>query len=170
MLFRIRFCIVWITVIMGFLFVVVGCKMTGMDNTHERGSGSTDTLVIAPVTSHPDPLDGTQWELIAFEERGSMLSIPVEPQPVIEFDGGTLRLVTGCNDPGGHYVIEDDKIMVTFSRVTTMDCTDVLGVDVMAVESVFSTAMPTFESYAIEENMLHIFYPDGELLFRRESN
>jgi heat shock protein HslJ len=109
-------------------------------------------------------------ELMAFEDQDSMLSIPVESQPVIEFDGGALSLLTGCNDPGCHYVVEDNKIAITFSRVTTMDCTDTLGTDAMIIESAFSTVMPTFESYTIEENRLHIFYPDGELLFRRASN
>ncbi|MDY7079558.1 MAG: hypothetical protein SXV54_21855 [Chloroflexota bacterium] len=35
------------------------------------------------------------------------------------------------------------------------------------VEEAFPTAMPTFESYAIEDGQLRICFADGEILFRR---
>lgn len=132
-----------------------------------REAGSTDTVVIAPVASQPDPLDGTRWEVVAIEDRDSVVSIPAEQQLVIEFDKGTLRIVTGCNDPGGHYVVEDNKITITFFRATTMDCTDSISTEVMAIESVLSAVIPTFESYTIAGDELHIFYAAGELQFRR---
>lgn len=155
-----RFQAVSIGIVVGCLLLVLGC----------RGSGSTDTVMVVPVASHPDPLDGTRWKVVAMEDRNNTVNIPADSQLVIEFDKGTLRVVTGCNNPGGHYVLEDSKISITFFRATTMDCTDSIGTDIMAIESVFNSAIPTFESFVIDGDELHIFYADGELQFRRVSD
>jgi heat shock protein HslJ len=155
----------WIFVAVSFLVLGTACNSTG--TAGENGSSSTEPMVIAPVTSDPDPLTGTSWELVDFEDQNSLVDIPVEPTPFIKFEKGTLNLITGCNDPGGHYLLEDNQITISFTRVTTMDCTDTLGSDVMTMESAFSSALSSFETYAIDADKLYIFYADGELLFHR---
>ena len=115
----------------------------------------------------PDPLDGTRWELIAFESKESNPHIPEQPLFFVQFQAGELSLQGGCNSIGGHYVLENGHITMTFVIRTEMDCS-YLGPEVNDVEEAFSTAMITFDSYTLEEDkQLRIRYYDGELLFRR---
>ena len=146
----------------GFLFSAVGC-------TTEGGVGMTPThTYIVPVTSEPDPLDGTRWELMAFESEAGTPAIPEQPMLFIAFNRGELSLQGGCNAVSGHYQIENNRITITFVETTMVDCSDLLP-GINEIEDAFVNAMPTFESYTIEDNWLRIRYVDGELLFRRAS-
>ncbi len=146
----------------GFLCLTVGCTTGGdteMTPTH---------TYIVPVTSEPDPLDGTFWELATFENEARTPSIPEQSGLFIAFNRGELILQGGCNTVSGHYQIENNRITITFVEATLVDCPDsMLGIN--EIEEAFSNAMPTFESYMIEGDQLRIRYADGELLFRRVS-
>jgi heat shock protein HslJ len=120
-------------------------------------------LVIAPVTSQPDPLDGTRWLLVAFGSQQQAPAIPEEPSPLVEFETGIVSLDAGCNEVYGYYVLEKDQITVTFIEGTQVDCSDHLP-GVNEVEQAFLEAMPTFGSYALEDDWLRIHYAGGELL------
>lgn len=146
----------------GFLCLTVGC-------TTEGGTGTTPThTYIVPVTSEPDPLDDTRWELVAFESEARTPAVPEQPRLFIAFNRGELSLQGGCNAVNGHYRIENNRITITFVEATRVDCSDSMP-GINEVEDAFSNAMPTFESYMIEGNQLRIRYVDGELLFRRVS-
>lgn len=81
----------------GFLCLTVGCTTGG-------GTGATPThTYIVPVTSEPDPLNGTRWELVAFESEARTPSIPEQPRLFIAFNIGELSLQGGCNVVSGHY-------------------------------------------------------------------
>jgi heat shock protein HslJ len=150
------------TVVAGFLCLTVGC-------TTEGGTGITPThTYIMPATSEPDPLDGTRWELVAFESEARTPSIPEQPRLIIAFNGGELILQGGCNTVSGHYRIENNRITITFVEATQVDCSDSIP-GINEIEDAFSNAMPTFESYTIDGDELRIHYADGELLFRRVS-
>lgn len=150
----------------GFLCLTVGCTTASLpDGTLEGGAGTTPTIV-APVTSEPDPLDGTRWELVAFESEERTPSIPEQPRLFVKFQKGALSLRGGCNSVGGHYVLENNHITITFTKRTEVDCSDRYP-GINEVEYAFSTAMPTFESYTIADDWLRIRYVDGELLLRR---
>ena len=56
----------------------------------------TQTYIV-PVTSEPDPLDGTRWELVAFESEARIPGIPEQPRLFIAFNRGKLSLQGGCN-------------------------------------------------------------------------
>ncbi|NPA91138.1 MAG: META domain-containing protein [Chloroflexi bacterium] len=147
----------------GFLCLTVGC-------TTEGGTGTTPTRTyIVPVTSEPDPLDGTRWELVAFESEARTPAIPEQPRLFIAFNRGELSLQGGCNVVSGHYRIEDNRITITFVEATQVDCSDSMP-GINEIEDAFSNAMPTFESYMIDGDQLRIRYADGELLFRRISD
>ena len=147
-------------VIAGFLCLTVGCTTVG-------GTGTTPThTYIVPVTSEPDPLDGTRWELVAFENEARTPAIPEHPRLFIAFNRGELSLQGGCNVVSGHYRIEDNRITITFVEATQVDCSDSMP-GINEIEDAFSNAMPTFESYMIDGDQLRIRYADGELLFRR---
>ncbi|OQA19251.1 MAG: META domain protein [Chloroflexi bacterium ADurb.Bin360] len=147
----------------GFLCLTVGCTTGG-------GTGATPThTYIVPVTSEPDPLNGTRWELVAFESEARTPSIPEQPRLFIAFNIGELSLQGGCNVVSGHYRIENNRITITFVEATQVDCSDSMP-GINEIEDAFSNAMPTFESYMIEGDQLRIRYADGELLFRRVSD
>lgn len=150
----------------GFFCLTVGCTSTNLpDGTLEGGTGTAPTIV-APVTSEPDPLDGTRWELVAFESQARSPSIPGQPRLLVEFKKGELSLRGGCNAVSGHYRIENNRIIITFVKATQVDCSDSKP-GINEIEDAFSYAMPTFESYTIEGDQLRIRYADGELLFSR---
>jgi len=147
-------------IITGFLCLTGGC-------TTGSGAETPPTRTyIAPVTSEPDPLDGTRWELAAFESEAKTPSIPEQPRLFITFDRGELRLRGGCNAVSGHYRIENNRITITFVKATLVDCSDSMP-GINEIEDAFSNAMLTFETYTIEGEQLRIRYADGELLFRR---
>lgn len=159
------------------LFLIAGCTPTASTISTTSTTPPEDTgadylltaTAVVPVTSEPDPLTGTRWELVAFESREIVPTISDQPRPFIEFNQGLLALRNTCNGPGGHYLLENEQITITFAEMTAMDCSDELGSDIMEVESAFFATLPTFESFAIEGDQLRISYEDGEILFRRLS-
>ena len=153
----------------GFLCLTMGCTTTNLpDGTLEGGARTTPTIVAA-VTSEPDPLDGTRWELVAFESHERALSIPEQPRLFVKFKKGVLSLQGGCNHISGHYMLENDHITITFSKTTERDCSASMP-GINAVEAAFLTAMQTFELYTISDGQLRIRYDDGELLFHHVSD
>ena len=124
----------------------------------------TPTFIV-PVTSYPDPLDGSSWELLAFEGDENAPGIS-EPSPFsVHFKGGGVDLDGGCNSVSGHYILENERITITFAFRTEVECTPPI---INAVEMAFADAMVTFDSYALEEDgILRIRYADGELLLHR---
>jgi len=151
-----------------FLYFELGCtRVNHLDSTIEVETRITPTATyIVPVPSEPEPLSGTRWKLVAFESEESTPSIPEQPQFFVEFQKGELSLKGGCNSIGGHYVLQNDNITITFAERTEVDCSH-LGPTVNEIEEMFSSAMLTFDSYTIENEQLRIRYIDGELLLRR---
>lgn len=129
------------------------------------GCTFAEPIVITPVKSDPDPLDGTRWELIAFEGDQSAPIIPDVVHPVIKFDAGVLDFDAGCNSVSGHYLIENNRITMTFMEQTLVSCQD--KPEVMEIEERFVAAMETFQTYVIEDDRLRIRYSAGQLLFFR---
>ena len=149
------------------LLFALGCtRINPPVSTLEDDTETTPTpTYIVPVTSEPDPLDRTRWELIAFDGVENAPIIPEEPQFFVQFRKGELSLLGGCNSVYGHYVLENDNIKITFAEGTEMDCSDP---SVNEIEGAFLTAMGTFNSYKFEgDELLRISYIDGELLLRR---
>jgi heat shock protein HslJ len=147
----------------------LGCtRINPSDSTLEDDTETTPApTYIVPVTSQPDPLDRTRWKLVAFESEEKTPSIPEQPQFFVEFRNGEVSLQGGCNSIGGHYVLENEHITITFAKRTEMDCS-YLGSNVNEIEMAFSTALPKFDSYSLEvDEKLRIHYMDGELLLRR---
>lgn len=154
--------------IVSFLYFTLGCtRVNPSDSTTGVDTRINPTAIyIVPVTSEPDPLSGARWKLVAFESEESTTSIPEQSLFYVEFQKGELSLHGGCNSVGGHYVLQNDNITITFTERTEMDCSH-LGPNVNEIEEVFSIAMLTFDSYTLEGEQLRIRYIDGELLLRR---
>jgi len=140
-------------------WLIAGCATGSIPTT------PTNTYIV-PVTSETDPLDGTRWELVAFVSEAEAPTIPEQPRVFIEFSAGELNLQGGCNAISGHYQTDDNRITITFVNATLVDCSDSMP-GINEVESSLANAMPTFESYRIDNDLLRIRHADGELLFRR---
>lgn len=155
---------------MGILVLLGGCTSTEVANNLEQNEFETPTrVVVTPVISEPDPLNNTRWEMVAFSDQEKTLAIPKDTQPTIQFNDGALLFFIGCNDLNGYYELDNQRITITLSESTAMDCTDRLGAETMAIEERFYNVMQTFESYSVEGNELRIYHADGELLFHRIS-
>ncbi len=91
--------LIWISfksffAIVGFLYLIMGCTVVNQpDGTLRNSSVLTPTpTYIVPVTSEPDPLDGTRWELVAFERAEGSPSLPEQPRFFVEFQQGEVSL------------------------------------------------------------------------------
>lgn len=151
------------------LCLTASCMATNPPEGTREGSAELTPFVISPVTTEPDPLDGTRWKLVAFESKERTPHIPEQPQLFVEFKKGGLGFWGGCNHIGGYYLLENDHITITFSEQTLVDCSASMP-GINEVENAFFTAMQTFESYSIADDRLCIRYADGELLFHRVSD
>lgn len=150
--------------------LVAGCTLTNQtyDTNRDNLPRSATPNIIMPTVSEPDPLSGTVWELVSITNQGNVIAVPKDLESLIQFNKGGLRFYMGCNDINGYYELNDDhNIIITFSEITAMDCTDRLGSEVMEVEDLFYQAMQTFESYAFQDDQLWIYYAYGELLFHK---
>lgn len=127
---------------------------------------SAEPVVVTPERSDPDPLDDIRWALIAFEGDPSAPLIPDEVHPVIEFDAGVLNFGAGCNSIEGHYLLENDRITMTFMEHTLVDCHD--KPEVMEIEEAFVAAMETFQAYTNADDQLRIRHTGGVLVFVRD--
>jgi len=154
-----------------FTAVFTGCT-AGSESAETTAANGTRTITPGiPVTSEPNPLAGTRWELIALESQGEPLTIPDEPQVTLRFRDGSVVLRTGCNDPGGHYLLHENNIEIIFSRITGQSCEgeEYGGPPISAIETAFRTALsaPTIWLYELEDDTLHIQYLGGEMELRR---
>ncbi len=156
------------------LYFALGCtRVNSPENTSsttsEINTWTTPTpTYIVPVTSEPDPLYGTRWKLVAFESEKITPDIPERPQFFVRFHNGQLNFQGGCNSIGGHYVLQNDHITITFAERTEVDCSR-LGSNVNDIEMLFSDAMLTFDTYVLDKDELRIHYIDGEILLHRVS-
>ena len=162
--------------IVGILYFSTGCASISRSDSkvHDNIEKTlTPTLAltptftfVVPVTSYPDPLTGTQWKLISFVNKESALKIPENLIFLVQFDDGGLSFRGGCNSIGGHYVLENERITMTFAMRTEVDCSH-LGPNVNEIDAAFSNSMPTFKMFTIEGEQLSIHYENGEIIFQK---
>lgn len=155
-----------LVVVGALLYLIAGCQATDSRSDTHTVDAVTTPIFLAPVTSQPDPLDGTRWELVAFEGESKTLNIPEKPRLFVVFHKGSLGLEGGCNQVGGYYRIKNDHITITFAEATQVDCSEQMP-GINEIEKAFTDAMPAFNSYTIDGDWLRIRYAGGEILFRR---
>lgn len=157
----------WLGIITSFIVLTASCVQTDLSPSTRAGSSGMTPVIITPVVSEPDPLDGTRWELVDFKGQKKSFEIPEQPQPILQFKKGILGLQTGCNEITGYYELGDhNSITITFAEKTEMDCS-FLGLRVNEIEEAFYNAMQTFESYSLEDDQLRIHYAEGSILLHR---
>jgi len=120
--------------------------------------------------SAADPLDGTQWRLVSMTGLDDTLALLSTDQlPILSFQDGGFRFDSGCNNPGGNYVVRGSRLEVSAVRTTTMLCSSNVDDPAPKIESALATIASTLESYSISGDELRLGYPGGELVLNRLS-
>ncbi|MEJ2486931.1 MAG: META domain-containing protein [Anaerolineales bacterium] len=103
-------------------------------------------------------LDGTSWVLFAYRN-----TTPIEAaKPTIAFTDGEVSGSASCNQYGGSYQVDGDKISFSAMFMTEMYCMEPEGV--MEQESLYLEMLGNAESFELSEGQLMIFMADGETL------
>ena len=115
-----------------------------------------------------DPLDGTRWQLVSMRGLDDIFALLSADQlPSLSFPEGGFRFDTGCNNPGGNYVVRGSQLEVSAVRTTTMLCSAEVDDPAPQIESALATIASTLESYSISGDELRLGYPGGELVLNR---
>ena len=157
-----------LTAFLVFLCLSYGCMFS--PTTTEDINEATDTSSDLPVTSFPDPLTGTRWQLLSFANTEASPRIPEELHIIVWFDKGGIGYKGGCNSVSGYYHLDNEKITTSVREMTLVDCSDdYLGSEKMEIDSEFYNSMESFREFALNDsaNELRIFYEDGELLLHK---
>ena len=105
-----------------------------------------------------DPLDGTSWELYAFRK-----SSPIEgTEFTTSFEAGQVSGSGGCNQYGGSYIVEGNRLTIAEMYSTEMACLEPEGL--MEQEAYLLEFLGSAVTYSIDTGRLLILRPDGEAL------
>lgn len=113
-------------------------------------------------------LDGTRWHLTSFSTTEGPLPIPEGPVAYLEFEDDQLGFSVGCNTVVGDYSADSNRLKITFVAHQLVDCEGSVGGDAMNLEKAFANSLPTWSTYNIENDKLHIGFDDGEAHFDRD--
>ncbi len=120
------------------------------------------------MESVADPLDGTRWQLVSMTGLDDTLALfSNDLLPTLSFQEGGFRFITGCNNPGGSYVVRDLQLEVSAVRTTTKLCHQKADDPALVVERTLATIALTLDAYSISGDELRLGYPGGELVFKR---
>lgn len=110
----------------------------------------------------PLPLAGVEWTLVAFGDEEIVQYDPARtPVNLIFGEDGSVSGKSGCNQYGGSYTVEGDKIVFGPLMGTLMACDE----SRMAVEAAYLNALGSGGAFTINGNMLEIVYAAGVLTF-----
>jgi len=105
-----------------------------------------------------DPLDGTSWELYAFRK-----SSPIEGTDfTAKFEAGQVSGNGGCNQYGGSYAVDGNRLTISELYSTEMACLEPEGL--MEQEAYLVEFLGSAVTYSIDADRLLILRPDGEAL------
>ncbi|MHB0877896.1 MAG: META domain-containing protein [Anaerolineae bacterium] len=119
-----------------------------------------------PITSQPDPLSGTRWQLVAVVVDGRSLDVPASPVLFARFDDGMLRVSGGCNNIMALYRSPESPVGTVVASTTLEDCTALMP-QVMAVEAAIYAALQSPGTPTTDGTHLVLRSPDTTLVFHR---
>ena len=144
--------------------------LTGDELRIRYADGELVWRLLPDEGSVADPLDGTRWQLVAMTGLDDTLALLSDDVLLtLSFQEGGFRFDTGCNNPGGNYVVRGSQLEVSAVRTTTMLCSQKMDDPAAKVESALATIASTLESYSILGDELRLGYPGGELVLKRLS-
>ena len=109
-----------------------------------------------PAQTSGDPLDGTEWDLIAFRK-----SRPIPGTHFfIRFDDGRVTGNAGCNGFFASYAVHGDSITVTDIGAERMMCHEPQGL--MEQESYLLRFLAEVRTLGLADDRLLLHRPDGE--------
>ena len=95
----------------------------------------------------PAPLEGTQWELMTYNNgNNALVSVNPDSRVTALFEDGNLGGSAGCNNYSGGYEVEGNNIKIGPLAGTMMMCTDP---DIMEQEQSYLGALGSAASYKI---------------------
>ncbi len=108
-------------------------------------------------------LEATAWQLTNFASGAENQAVPADISISIKFEDGKLNGHGGCNNIGGTYIHDGNKVTVSGLFSTKMYCEAA-----MRWESQFLQWLPQSQSYTIQGETLEINCGDaGRLIFRQ---
>lgn len=131
------------------------------------GASSTATPIPAPTstaTSMPesDPLAGTRWEVVNFNNGSALVSLIDGTRITIEF-GQDSRVTgnSGCNTYFAPYQVDGSSITIGQPGGSQQLCSEPEGI--MEQEAEFLNALPTSATFRIDGNMLEMSTAGGQI-------
>jgi heat shock protein HslJ len=115
-------------------------------------------MLVACGTTSSDPLNGTTWELYSI---GSYSPISGS-KTTIHFEDSQVSGLGGCNQYGGEYQINGNRLTFSALYMTEMACMSPEGI--MDQEQRFLQSLGDASSFEIMNGQLQISLPDGETL------
>lgn len=124
------------------------------------GTSATATPVPAPTataTSAPvsDPLAGTRWEVVNYNNGSALVSVIGDTRITVEFDqDGRVTGNSGCNTYFAAYQVNGINITIDSPGGTQQVCSEPDGI--MEQEADFLTALQAAATFRIDGNMLEM--------------
>jgi heat shock protein HslJ len=137
----------------GFLDDDPTIALDGANLVLTSADGGTVITVVDTETAEPDQaLVGRTWTLNSMIAGDSASSVPAGVTASITFKAdGRVDVLFGCNDGGGNYSVDGDKIRITELATTLMLCQQ----PNMSVELAMTQVLQSMElTYAIDANSL----------------
>ncbi len=107
----------------------------------------------------PAPLEGTQWELMTYNNgNNALVSVNPDSRITAFFENGKLNGSAGCNNYSGGYEIEGNNIEIGPLASTMMMCPDP---GIMDQEQLYLAALGSAASYKILANRLELLNGEG---------
>jgi heat shock protein HslJ len=99
-----------------------------------------------------DPLDGTSWVIVSLEDKAPLPGIEV----TAVFERGKLHGFSGCNQFGGSYTVNGDRIRISELQSTLMACIAPEGA--MDQEQEFLRLLSASDSYQLTDGQLRLLH------------
>jgi heat shock protein HslJ len=107
----------------------------------------------------PAPLEGTQWELMTYNNgNNALVSVNPDSRVTAFFENGKLNGSAGCNNYSGAYEVEGNNMEIGPLASTMMMCPDP---DIMEQEQLYLGALGSAVFYKILANRLELINGEG---------
>ena len=115
-------------------------------------------MLVACGTTNSDPLNGTTWELYSMGKYS-----PIDgSKTTIRFEDGQVSGLGGCNQYGGEYQINGNRLTFGALYMTEMACMSPEGI--MDQEQRFLQSLGDASSFEIMNGQLQVSLSEGETL------
>lgn len=122
------------------------------------------TRVLPPP---PVPLEGTLWQLEAFEQGEAVSSVLAGTEITLTFADNKASGFSGCNWFSAEYSVDGSRLELGLIQQTVRAC---LEPGVEEQERAFAKAFRTVTEYAIDGDRLTLVHAGGRLHFRAASS